>query len=456
MLRPCRPGGPRCRTTRLRPIGFGYHRADEMRFTPHDRGGKLLNDTRRFVNLGLIALTLALSYGVWYSYTVFLVALLHEFGWSRSMLAGAFSVFTLVHGAANPMIGTLCARVRPLGLMAAGGVTLGLALWVDSFIATPWQLYLSFGALTAVAVAACGWIPALVQVQRDFRDRLGLAMGIASSGVGVGMLMVVPLCQLLIDAYGWRSAYRLLGLICAAWIVPSSLYLMRRRAPSPGHAGARAGTRATPPAEARSVSFAGAMRSTPFWLIVAALFFGNLCSQTMHVHQVAYFVDHGVPAIVAASVVSVVGLSSIIGKTGGGWLSDRIEREIVFVAGITIMVISIGMLAALGPAPSRWGAYGYALLLGLGYSVTAALIPAMMSDRFSGPHFGAIMGIGLFGSAAGSAFGPWLAGYLFDLTGSYALPFLIAAAGGVVGAAAGWWARVLRVRPVPGGPKLLA
>ena len=69
----------------------------------------------RALSLGVIALTLALAYGVWYAYSVVLVALLHEYGWSRSVLAGAFSVFTLVHGAVNPIIGTLCDRLRPLG-----------------------------------------------------------------------------------------------------------------------------------------------------------------------------------------------------------------------------------------------------------------------------------------------------------------------------------------------------
>ena len=66
----------------------------------------------RYAALGVIALTLALAYGIWYSYSVILVALLDEFGWSRSVLAGAFSVFTLVHGSANPVIGALCARFR--------------------------------------------------------------------------------------------------------------------------------------------------------------------------------------------------------------------------------------------------------------------------------------------------------------------------------------------------------
>ena len=98
--------------------------------------------TRRSVSLVVIALTLSLAYGVWYAYSVILVALLQEFGWSRSVLAGAFSAFTLVHGAANPLVGTLCDRVRPLQLMAGGGALLGLALWADSYISTPWQLYL--------------------------------------------------------------------------------------------------------------------------------------------------------------------------------------------------------------------------------------------------------------------------------------------------------------------------
>jgi MFS family permease len=408
----------------------------------------------------VIALTLALAYGIWYSYSVILVALLAEFGWSRSVLAGAFSVFTLVHGAVNPVIGALCARFRPLRVMAAGGAAMGLALLADSLIATPAQLYLGFGVATALAVAAGGWVPALVHVQREFQDRLGLAIGIVSSGVGVGMLLVVPLSQLLIDAFGWRTAFRVLGLLSVLWIVPSSLWLMRaarreNRGQSPnsnsGSEPARqsrekpgSGPRHAEPTHA--MTLAEAMRTQPFWLLLAAFFFGNVCSQTLHVHQVAYLVDHGLAAIVAASVVSVVGAASILGKTGGGWLSDRVGREQVYVAGIAIMAASAFVLLALGAAPTRWGAYGYAVLLGVGYSVTASLIPTMVGDRFSGPHFGAIVGVGLMGSAAGSALGPWLAGRLYDATGSYTLPFMIAAACGVVAGAAGWHARTLRRR----------
>jgi MFS family permease len=280
-----------------------------------------------------------------------------------------------------------------------------------------------------------------VQVQRDFQDRLGLALGIVSSGVGVGMLLVVPFTQLLIDAYGWRTAFRVLAGVCVLWIVPSSLILMRlapQRAPV-----ARA---ATAPTLAHHVTLAQAIRGTPFWLMLAAFFFGNICSQTLHVHHVAYLVDRGVAAIVAASVVGVVGLSSIVGKTGGGWISDRVEREKVYVAGIGVMLAGMAVLASLGHAPPRGAIYLYGALLGLGYSVTASLIPAMVSDRFSGPHFGAIVGVGLLGSALGSAVGPWMAGLLFDRTGSYMQAFAIAAGCGIVAGAAGWRARTLRVR----------
>jgi MFS family permease len=398
----------------------------------------------RYAPLGVIGLTLALAYGIWYSYSVILVALLAEFGWSRSVLAGAFSVFTLVHGGVNPLVGALCARFKPMRVTAAGGLAMGLTLYADSFIASPLELYVGFGVATALAVAAGGWVPALVHVQREFQSRTGLAIGIISSGVGVGMLLVVPLTQVLIDAFGWRTAFRVLAVLSVVWIVPASLFLMR--VPREENRGQRP-IKQNQERSGADPTLREAMRMESFWLLLAAFFFGNVCSQTLHVHQVAYLVDHGLAALAAASVVGVVGLASIVGKTGGGWLSDRVERELIYVTGIAILVASAFVLLALGAAPTRWAAYGYAVLLGLGYSVTAALIPTMVSDRFSGTHFGAIVGVGLMGSAAGSALGPWLGGRLHDATGSYTLAFLIAAGCGVVAGAAGWRARTLRNRP---------
>ena len=150
--------------------------------------------------------------------------------------------------------------------------------------------------------------------------------------------------------------------------------------------------------------------------------------------------------MVAASVVGVVGVASVVGKAGGGWLADRFERELIFVICIAILVAAVGALALVGVAPSRWGAYGYAVLLGIGYSVTASLAPAMVSDRFRGSRFGVILGLCLVGAAVGSAIGPWMVGRLFDATKSYALSFVIIAACGIIAGAAAWHARNLRRR----------
>jgi len=368
-----------------------------------------------------------------------MVALLREFGWSRSVLAGVFSIFTLVHGIANPMVGWLCSRVEPARLVATGGAVLGAALWLDSLATQAWQLYLSFGVATAVAVAASGWVPALVQTQRRYPHRLGLALGIVSSGVGIGMLTVVPLCQLLIEAYGWRTALRVLGVACVVWVVPVALYLLRSSPRSSAESAAV--HRRDTSAATHGPALSQALRALPFWLLFAAFFLGSMSSQTLHVHQVVYLVDHDIPAIVAATVVGVVGACSVVAKIASGWLSDRIGRELVFAGGIGVLVVAVGALVLVGLWPSTLGAYGYAVLLGVGYSVTAALPPAMAADRYSGRHFGAIVGIGLLGAAVGSAIGPWLAGWLFDRTGSYALPLGITAVVGVLAACASLWLR---------------
>ncbi len=397
--------------------------------------------------LGVSCVTLALAYGVYYAYSVFLVALLREFHWSRSVLAGAFSVFSLVNGAANPMLGWIGDRIGPRRLIIVGGALLGASLLTDSLIASRWHLYAAFGVFTAAGVATSGWTPAVMLVQRQFSQRLGLALGIAGSGIGLGIFLVVPLCQALIDTVGWRWAFRVLAVVCAAWIIPAT-WLAMPASPSVPRVRPAASPERRGPGGA-DLTLLAALATAPFWLIAGAKFLGNVSSQTLHVHQAAFLVDHGVTAMVAASVISVVGAASIVGKTGGGWLSDHLARETVYVLGMVSMIASLGLLWLVSMAPRPWLTYGYATLFGLGYAVTASLIPAMVSDRFRGPHFGAIFGVSQIGSSLGTALGPWLAGWTFDATGSYAMPFTLAA---VTAGAAALAVTLSRRFPVPDRP----
>ncbi|MGH7399881.1 MAG: MFS transporter [Candidatus Rokuibacteriota bacterium] len=386
--------------------------------------------------LAVTVVTLALAYGVWYAYSVFLVALLREFGWSRSVLAGAFSVFTLVSGGAGPVLGTLADRFGPRRLILIGGALLAASLWADSLVTRAWHLYLTFGVLTAIGVATAGWTPAVVMVQRQWKVRLGLALGIAGSGVGLGIFLVVPLCQALIDGFGWRWTFRALAALCALWILPATYLAIRDAPPLAREAsGSAAGA-----GGAHSLGLA--LANPSFRLIGLAVFLGSICSQTLHVHQVAFLVDQGLSAMTAASVISVVGAASILGKTGGGFISDLLRRELVYALGMIAMILGVGVLWLVARAPSAGLATGYAMLFGVGYSVTAFVVPAMMSDRFRGPHFGSIFGATQAASALGSALGAWLAGRIFDATGSYAIAFTLAAAAAAVAALSVWAGRV--------------
>ncbi|MBI4594166.1 MAG: MFS transporter, partial [Candidatus Rokubacteria bacterium] len=202
--------------------------------------------------------TLGVVYGVWYAYAIFLVALLGEFGWSRSLVAGAFSVFTLVHGCLSPPLGWLADRLGPRRLVLTGGVILAAGLVLDGAVQAPWHLYLTFGVVTALGVAFAGWVPAVMLVQRWFPERVGTALGLTSAGIGVGIFVMGPLSHWLIEAVGWRWAFRIIGLLAGAWIIPATLAFVADP-PGVGITG-RAGGRA--PATTRSSPAAAASTAT--------------------------------------------------------------------------------------------------------------------------------------------------------------------------------------------------
>jgi MFS family permease len=157
-------------------------------------------------------------------------------------------------------------------------------------------------------------------------------------------------------------------------------------------------------------------------------------------HQVAYLVDHGVTTLVAASVVGVVGLGSILGKGGGGWASDTFGREVTYTVGMALVAASIGTLGLLALSPAPAWAYLYGALVGVGYAVTAPLMPAVVSDLYRGRNFGTIFGAIQVANAIGGSAGPWVAGRVFDARGSYTAAFVMALAAGVLSTTALWLA----------------
>src|SRR5262249_28317880 len=311
------------------------------------------------------------------------------------------------------------------------------SLFAGAHVHAAWQLYVTFGFLAALGMSAAGWVPSVVLIRAWFPARVGTALGAASAGIGVGIFALGPFAQLLIDALGWRWALRVLALVIVAWIGPATPLLVHdTRSATAG--GAAAPPDAPPPSRAywtlRTV-----VRTWRFWATGAVFFAGSAATQMLLVHQVAYLVDHGVSALIGATVVSVVGIASIVGKTGWGALSDRVGREPTYTLAFACVAASVGLLALAGAHPHGLLPYGYAALIAIGYAVTAPLTPAIASDLFGGPRFGRIFGTLHFTNSLGGALGAFVAGVIFDATGDYALALPIAAAMALVAPGLLWF-----------------
>jgi MFS family permease len=332
-----------------------------------------------------------------------------------------------------------------------GGCFLACGLLLVSLTSEWWHLYLAFGVVTAIGVGASGWVASVVLVQGWFPDRVGTALGVASAGIGVGIFALVPLSQFLIDQVGWRWAYRVFAVLIAGWILPA-VFLLVRDPPSRATAGFASGSRGSriAPSGEAYWTLAAAVRDWHFWGLWAVLFLGNVSTQMLLVHQVAYLVDHGVSLAVAAAVGGFVGLVSIPGKVGLGFLSDRTNRELAYTLAFACLVASLGVLVLAGRYPTSGLAYLYAALMALGYSATAPLTPAAASDLFSGPRFSTIFGCLHLGNAVGAGAGAWVAGQIFDWTQSYAGALWVAAGAGIVAPSLLWIVAPRRPHPPPG------
>lgn len=406
---------------------------------------------RGWIVVGVTFVTLGLVYGVWYSYSVFLVAFLREFGWSRSLVAGAFSVFVFVHGCMSPVSGWAGSWVGPRRLILAGGCLLGCGLVLTAEATEWWHLYLAFGLVAGIGLGASGWVASVALVQGWFPARVGTALGIASAGIGVGIFGLVPFTQFLIDRIGWRWTYRVFAGLIVGWILPAVFWLVRDP-PSRTGRGFDSDPHGSPtvaPADAYW-TVASAMRDWHFWGLAAVFFLANVATQMLLVHHVAYLVDHGMAVAMAAAVGGFVGAVSIPAKIGLGLLSDRTNRETAYTLAFGCLVVSLGVLVLAGRNPASALAFLYAFLVAIGYSATAPLAPAAANDLFRGPRFSAIFGTLHLGNSLGAATGAWAGGRIFDGTGSYAAALWLALVSAVSSASLLWIVAPRRPHPPPG------
>lgn len=393
-----------------------------------------------WVIIAVSFLTLFLALGTRNSFGVFYIAILREYGWNRAETAGAFSLAMIVHGLFAPVTGIFMDRFGPRLLFPLGSMILFAGLVAASRIHAIWHLYLFFGVAIAIGVNTLSFSPHMSIIPRWFIKKRGLASGLALSGSGAGVLVLVPMNEYFIGTLGWRYAFLILGGFILFLLVPLTSIFHRR---SPRDVG-QYPDGMTPPFEGHLSSpiresrreksilenthlwtFRAAIGTKSFWALFFVALSNGFVINLMIVHLAVYMVDLGYSQMLAASLVGLVGIMGSLGGIFCGFLSDRIGREMAFTLGSLLAFLGVTILLLTGHARSLWIPYIFAISYGLGMGATASPMAVITGDFFPGNALGRIMAIQSLGFGIGGALGPYLAGFFYDNMGSYVVPFLL-------------------------------
>ena len=404
------------------------------------------------------------------AFSLLLPPILTEFGWDRSVTAGAFSFGFLLSAFCSPLMGRLMDSRGPQFVALIGIATIVAGLFLATIGLVPWHLYATLGVLVGVGSVCLGYTGQSLYLPNWFVERRGLAMGIAFSGVGIGSIVLLPWMQSNMSTHGWRYACTSLALVVLVLGIPLA-FLLRRKPQDIGLLpdGARPETASNqnihqPTLAAKTNvmdkkwvaiewTLQRAMRTSRFWWLASGYFCMMYAWYSVQVHQTKYLVDTGFSASQAAWALGAVSLAGIPGQIALGALSDRIGREIVWLIANLGFVATYLLLLVLGDhasEPSTTLLYLMILTQGLlGYGATA-VFGAIPVEIFEGKHYGSIFGTLMLIAISGGALGPFLSGALFDYWGSYKAAFWIAIGCSVYACAAIYKAAPGKVRCVAG------
>src|SRR5262245_2123515 len=392
----------------------------------------------RWAVVGVSTAVNALAWAPRSTFALFYVAMLEEFGWGRGPTALGYSLSWLGFVVFAPVAGWLSDRWGARRVVSGGGVILGLALALTGQVTSLRQYYLCFGLLGAAGIAAM-FIPSTTIVTRWFVRSRGTAMGVLSTGPGSAVAFY-PLNAWLIAILGWRMALLVFGSLVAVATVSLAFRYREPLANDDRRAG-RVDDRSTSgaPIDGETWTLRRALGSFRLWSAFAMTALGVIGFQIMSTHQVAHALDRNVPQPTVVGFFALGAGCMMAGNVLGGWLSDRVGRGRVFVVGTVVAILGIVCLASIGGPQDLLLLLLYAVS-GFGFGMRIAQLSTIPADAFAGPHLGAILGVVQSGGGLGGAIGPFLGGWLFDVTGSYRLAFLAACLAIAGSAVAAWLA----------------
>jgi len=352
--------------------------------------------------------------------------MVRDFGWSRAQVTSGNALSKLLVGPLfGFMAGWIVDRFGPRRLMMAGILMAGIALIGLAHMSSLWMFY-AFYLLNALGYVCGGPLPNQVLLSRWFDKNRGKAMGFAYLGIGIGGYLVLRLSPRLVEAFGWRGALQVLGILIVALALPMAYFVRDEPETSAGKTGPKPVTVVAP--------IGDLFRNPAFYLLAI----GSMCSigavggTNQHL-KLFLSLDMKFSQTSAASIASTVLACSIAGRLLMGWLADRIPRKHVMLLIYTLIAGSIPLLFF---AQSQAALYTFAVIFGLGLGGEYMIIPLMAAELFGVRVLGRLLGVILTADGVAEATLPMLVGHLRDTTGSYRTGFVLLIALALAGALA--------------------
>lgn len=392
---------------------------------------------RAWLVLAVTFLALLVSAGLRSAPGVLIRPLELSMGWDRATISFSVAVGILFYGLTGPFSAALTQRIGLKTTMVGGLLLMSAATFVSRWMTEPWQYLLSWGIIAGVGSGAVAPVLAANVVNRWFAAHKGLAMGMLSASTATGALIFLPMFAWLAGDMAWRNVAAVVSIATLA-VVPLVLLLFPE---SPGAAGThRLGEDGPAPDAAVGGPRPGAIATLRlasgepvFWLLAGTFFVCGLTTNGLiGTHLIAYCGDIGMSSVLAAGMLSMMGMLDIVGTTASGWLTDRYDPRKLLCVYYGLRGLSLIALPFAGNDPRSLTIF--AIFYGLDWIATVpptvALTNRAFGDRIAPIVFGWIL-VGHQLGAATAAFG---AGVIRSQTGSYVSAFMLAGAFGVLAA----------------------
>lgn len=373
-----------------------------------------------FVVAACFAVTLTLGETFW-SFGVFFKALENEFGWSRTLVSSSYTALLIGYGISVVASGRLADRYNPRFILLAAALLSGLGISLSSQVHSINELRI-FLFIAGLGIGANWSIPAAT-VQSWFynRHRAGLALGTVVAGIGVGALIFAPLINYFILSYGWRNAYAIVGIILFCLVVLASFVI--KQAPMDARVALLEEEGTSKPVIVQGWTTGKALLTPSFIALVLVSSLGAIAFNAVSVHLIPRATDAGISPTTSAAALGLMGGLSVPGRIMSGWICDKIGWQKALALSNFGMMLSLSWLLFL---TVPWMLYCFVFFYGMCLGISATAQVGILGGFFGMRSLGELIGINSAISQFVGAFAPFMAGFIFDVTGSYFIVIIIA------------------------------